>query len=169
MALVFKDRVKETTTTTGTGTVTLAGASDGFQAFTVIGNANTTYYTLVNGANFEVGLGTYTLSGTTLSRDTVLESSNSFSKISLSGTSDVFATYPASKAIAKDADGNTSFPASLEANVRYMSHSLGHKNIRVNGISAGPIKTLAAAGISGFNEILNRYEIRMENNKRRYK
>ena len=48
--------------------------------------------------------------------------------------------------------------ASLEANVRYMSHSLGHKNIRVNGISAGPIKTLAAAGISGFNEILKHVE-----------
>jgi len=100
MALVFKDRVKETTTTSGTGTVTLAGASDGFQAFTAIGNANTTYYTLVSGANFEVGLGTYTLSGTTLSRDTVLESSNSGSKISLSGTSDVFCTYPAEKAVA---------------------------------------------------------------------
>lgn len=48
--------------------------------------------------------------------------------------------------------------ASLEANVRYMSHSLGHKNIRVNGISAGPIKTLAAAGIAGFNEILKHVE-----------
>jgi len=48
--------------------------------------------------------------------------------------------------------------ASLEANVRYMSHSLGHKNIRVNGISAGPIKTLAASGISGFNEILKHVE-----------
>ncbi|MBT3549390.1 MAG: enoyl-ACP reductase [Gammaproteobacteria bacterium] len=48
--------------------------------------------------------------------------------------------------------------ASLEANVRYMSHSLGNKNVRVNGISAGPIKTLAAAGISGFNEILKHVE-----------
>ena len=102
MALVFKDRVKETTTTSGTGTVTLAGASDGFQAFTAIGNTNTTYYTLVSGDNWETGLGTYTLSGTTLSRDTVLESSNSGSKISLSGTSDVFATYPAEKAVLSD-------------------------------------------------------------------
>jgi hypothetical protein len=99
MALVFKDRVKETTTTTGTITVVLAGAEDGFQAFSVIGDANTTYYTIVSGDNWEVGLGTYTLSGTTLSRDTVLESSNSGSKITLAGTSDVFCTYPAEKAV----------------------------------------------------------------------
>ena len=99
MALVFKDRVKETTTTTGTGTVTLAGASDGFQAFSLIGNTNTTYYTIVSGDNWETGLGTYTLSGTTLSRDTVLESSSSGSAITLAGESDVFCTYPATKAV----------------------------------------------------------------------
>ena len=44
--------------------------------------------------------------------------------------------------------------ASLEANVRYLAHNLGPKGIRVNAISAGPIKTLAAAGISGFGKIL---------------
>ena len=44
--------------------------------------------------------------------------------------------------------------ASLEAGVRYLAHDLGPKGIRVNGISAGPIKTLAAAGISGFGKIL---------------
>lgn len=44
--------------------------------------------------------------------------------------------------------------ASLEANVRYLAQNLGPKGIRVNGISAGPIKTLAAAGISGFGKIL---------------
>lgn len=48
--------------------------------------------------------------------------------------------------------------ASLEANVRYMAGSLGPKGIRVNGISAGPIKTLAAAGIGGFSKILNHVE-----------
>ncbi len=78
MALVVKDRVRETTTTTGTGTVTLGGAVSGFQSFSVIGNANTTYYTIVDAiaGSWEVGIGTYTSSGTTLSRDTVLESSN---------------------------------------------------------------------------------------------
>jgi len=44
--------------------------------------------------------------------------------------------------------------ASLEANVRYLAQNLGPQGIRVNGISAGPIKTLAAAGISGFGKIL---------------
>lgn len=76
MALVIKDRVKETTTTTGTGTLTLAGALNGFDAFSEIGNGNNTYYACADGTNFEVGIGTYTLSGTTLSRDTVLESSS---------------------------------------------------------------------------------------------
>ena len=60
MALIVKDRVKETTTTTGTGTVTLAGASTGFQYFAAIGNGNTTYYAITSGNNYEVGLGTYT-------------------------------------------------------------------------------------------------------------
>jgi hypothetical protein len=76
MALVLADRVKETTTSIGTGAVTLAGAVSGFQSFAVVGNANTTYYTIVLGSQWEVGIGTYTASGTTLSRDTVLESSN---------------------------------------------------------------------------------------------
>lgn len=65
MALVFADRVKETTTTTGTGTVTLAGAASGFQSFAAIGDGNTTYYTISGGAEWEVGVGTYTASGTT--------------------------------------------------------------------------------------------------------
>jgi enoyl-[acyl-carrier protein] reductase I len=45
--------------------------------------------------------------------------------------------------------------ASLEASVRYLAESLGPKGIRVNGISAGPIKTLAASGIKGFGKILS--------------
>jgi hypothetical protein len=102
MALVVKDRVRETTTTTGTGTITLGGAATGFQSFSVIGNANTTFYTiqLANTNEWEVGVGTYTLSGTTLSRDTILESSNGGSAVNFSaGTKDVFVTYPAEKAI----------------------------------------------------------------------
>jgi hypothetical protein len=107
MALVVKDRVQETSTTTGTGTITLAGAVTGFQSFSVIGNANTTYYAIVGSAEWEVGLGTYTSSGTTLSRDTILESSNGGTAVNFSaGTKNVFVTYPAEKSLYLDASGN---------------------------------------------------------------
>lgn len=96
MALIVKDRVKETTTTTGTGSVTLAGASAGFQSFSVVGNGNTTYYTITDGTNWEVGLGTYSTTGPTLSRDTVYESSNAGAKVNWgAGSKDVFVTLPA--------------------------------------------------------------------------
>lgn len=109
MALVLKDRVKETTSTTGTGTVTLAGASTGFQSFAAVGNGNVTYYTIAGqGTNeWEVGIGTYTSAGTTLSRTTVLASSNSGSLVNFSaGTKDVFVTYPAGKSINLNDLGN---------------------------------------------------------------
>lgn len=101
MALVLADRVKDTTTTTGTGAVTLSGTPPtGFQSFSVIGNGNTTFYTIAGGSQWEVGVGTYTASGTTLSRDTVLESSNSGSLVDFSaGVKDVFVTYPAERAV----------------------------------------------------------------------
>lgn len=102
MALVVKDRVKVSTTTTGTGTLTLGSAATGFQTFSVIGDGNTTYYTITDVATgaWEVGIGTYTASGTTLSRDTVLSSSNSGSLVNLgAGDKDVFVAYPAERAV----------------------------------------------------------------------
>ena len=100
MALILADRVQETTTTTGTGTVTLAGAASGFQSFSAVGDGNSTYYTITGGTEWEVGIGTYTSSGTTLSRTTVLSSSNSGSLVTFSaGTKNVFVTYPASVAV----------------------------------------------------------------------
>jgi hypothetical protein len=100
MALILADRVQETTTTTGTGTVTLAGAASGFQSFAAIGDGNSTYYTITGTSEWEVGIGTYTSSGTTLSRTTVLSSSNSGSLVSFSaGSKNVFVTYPASVAV----------------------------------------------------------------------
>jgi hypothetical protein len=99
MALIVKDRIKESTNTTGTGTLTLTGATAGFQTFAAVGDASTTYYAILNGNNWEVGLGTYTASGTTLSRDTVLSSSNAGAALNLSGGSDVFCTYPSEKAV----------------------------------------------------------------------
>ena len=108
MALVLKDRVQETTTTTGTGTLTLGGAVTGYQSFSAIGNANTTYYTIYasGGSEWEVGIGTYTASGTTLSRTTVLASSNSGSLVNFSaGTKNVWCDYPADKAVYTDTTG----------------------------------------------------------------
>ena len=102
MAFVLADRVRETTTTTGTGSVTLGGAVTGFQTFAAIGDANTTYYTIAGQgtSEWEVGIGTYTSSGTTLARNTVLSSSNSGSLVNFSsGTKDVFCDYPAGRAV----------------------------------------------------------------------
>jgi len=106
MALVVKDRVRETSTTTGTGALTLAGAVTGFQTFSsAIGNTNTTYYTITNGAEWETGIGT--VGAGTLTRTTVLASSNAGSAVTFSaGTKDVFCTYPAGKALYTDASGN---------------------------------------------------------------
>ena len=107
MALVLADRVKETTTTTGTGTYTLAGAVTGFESFGSIGNTNTTYYCCTDGTDFEVGIGTYTASGTTLARTTILQSSNSDNAVSWSsGTRTIFCTLPAEKMSVLDASGN---------------------------------------------------------------
>ena len=120
MALVLKDRVKEQTTTTGTGTVTLGGAISGFDTFASVGNGNTTYYAIVSqSANeWEVGIGTYTASGTTLSRDTILESSNSDSAVNFSaGTKDVFVTYPADKSVYADAAGTVNTGAIAAASL----------------------------------------------------
>lgn len=106
MPLVLADRVRETTTTTGTGTVTLAGAVSGFQSFAAIGNGNTTYYTIAGQGNseWEIGIGTYTASGTTLSRDTVLASSaGAPTKTTFtSGIKDVFVTYTAARSVNVD-------------------------------------------------------------------
>jgi hypothetical protein len=108
MALILADRIKETTVSTGSGPITLTPAS-GFQTFSTIGNGNTTYYTISaqSGTEWEVGIGTYNSAGNTLTRNTVLSSSNSGSPVSFSaGTKDVFVTYPAEKSVYQDASGN---------------------------------------------------------------
>ena len=117
MALVIADRVLETCSAPGTGTVSLSGATAGYQSFAAaIGNANTCYYTISDqsGSGWEVGIGTVsTGSPNTLSRDTVLASSNAGSKVNFStGTQNVFVTYPAEKAVYLNASGNIT-PSSL--------------------------------------------------------
>lgn len=109
MAFVVKDRVKVTTTTTGTSDFTLGSASLGFQNFSVIGDGNVTYYAATDAitGDWEVGIGTYTTSGPTLTRTTVLESSAGGSKVSFSaGSKDVFVTYPAERAVYLDTAGS---------------------------------------------------------------
>lgn len=96
--LQLYDRVQETFTTTGTGTVTLLGAASGYQSFAVVGNGATCYYCAFDGAGgWEVGIGTYSTTGPTLARTTVLGSSNSGAAVSWgAGTKTIFLTSPAS-------------------------------------------------------------------------
>ena len=140
MAFVLKDRVKETSTSTGTGTITLAGAVSGYQSFSAIGNSNSTYYTISGQGTteWEVGIGTYTSSGTTLSRDTVLASSNSGSLVNFSaGTKDVFCDYPAGRAVI----GGEGYVKNA-----YTINNSSTINTGSNAISVGPLTI--ASGVS---------------------
>lgn len=154
MALVLKDRVKETTTTTGTGTYTLAGAVTGFEAFSSVGDGNTTYYSCTDGTDFEVGIGTYTASGTTLARTTILQSSNSDSAVSWSsGTKTIFCAQPAEKAVFLNADGDIEFDST-------------HR-IKISSNTSDPVIAIAGGGpnfirfhdSSGFSSTTNAVDI----------
>jgi len=149
MALVVKDRVKETTTSTGTGTITLGGASPGFQSFAVIGNGNVTYYVITDQqtGDWEVGIGTYTSSGTTLSRTTVLESSNAGSLVSFSaGSKDVFVTYPAERSVYLDTAGSAVTLLDIG------TAGIGTANISTANITAGTVSTTP----TGDNDLANK-------------
>lgn len=142
MALVLKDRVKETTTTAGTGTVTLAGASTGFQSFSAVGDGNSTYYTITGQgtSEWEVGIGTYTSSGTTLSRTTVLASSNSGSLVDFSaGTKDVFVTYPAGKSVNVNEASNVDLGANTLSTSATGSATTGGGQLYLNGSTSNRI------------------------------
>ena len=102
MAQKIADRVRETTTTTGTGSIALAGAVTGYRSFSsVLSTGDTTYYCVADqgGANWEVGIGTFT-SPSTLARTTILSSSNAGSVVTFgAGTKDVFITEPSSQVL----------------------------------------------------------------------
>lgn len=174
MALVVFDRVKETTTTTGNGTVVLAGASTGYQSFAVVGNANTTYYTIAaqTGSEWEVGIGTYYSGNTSLARTTILASSSSNAAVSFSaGTKDVFISYPAEKAVYSNnsptsgyvltgngvgvpptwqaASGGSGLPVAGNSSIGVFNTNItANANITAgtNGFSVGPVNT--ANGVS---------------------
>jgi len=167
MALVINDRVKETSTTTGTGTFDLNGAATGFETFVAgIGNTNTTYYCIFNQGTteFEVGIGTVTDASTdTLSRDTIISSSNSDSAVSFTaGTKDVFCTLPASKAVIEDASNNVTLANNLTvgallkmptntANKILVADGTSFEEVDISGdatIASGGALTLANSGVS---------------------
>ena len=146
MAFVLNDRVKETTTSTGTGTINLAGAADTFETFVAgIGTTNTCFYCISHQTSneFEVGIGTVTdASPDTLSRDTIISSSNSDSAVNLSaGTKDVFCTYPASRAPS----------ASMLATTYVTTHNstLSDDQTIDSGVLAGPVTVTGTQTITG--------------------
>ena len=109
MALALNDRVQQTGTANTTVSFTLSGSVTGFQSFAVVGNGNTTYYSSTDTAgNWEVGIGTYSTTGPTLTRTTILASSNSGSAVTFVGTVNVFVTYPSEKSVNLDGSNNVS-------------------------------------------------------------
>jgi len=142
MALVLADRVQETSTTAGTGSITLDGAVTGFQSFAAVGNGNNTYYTIYEQGtnNWEVGIGTYTASGTTLSRDTIIASSNSGAIVTFgAGPKNVFVDMP-SEMIALGGSGQ-----SIQVNQTTESQTYTLAT-GTNGFAVGPITT--ASGVT---------------------
>lgn len=152
MAFVIADRVQETSTSTGTGTITLAGAVTGYQSFAVVGNTNTTYYTIADqsGSNWEVGIGTYYLANTALSRTTVLASSNANTAVTFTaGTKSVFITYPAEKAIYSDTNNLTTITNFASANVLITGGTISGTNVTVSGLGTMSTQNANAVTITG--------------------
>jgi len=144
MALVLKDRVKSNTTTTGTGTIVLGGAALGYQSFAVIGDANSTYYTIADSTagDWEVGIGTYYSGNTSMTRDTVLSSSNSSALVNFaSGTKDVFVTQPAE--MTAIGGGNQAILINQSTATANYTVASG-----TNGFSVGPVTTANGVNIT---------------------
>jgi len=146
MAFVLNDRVKQTSTTTGTGTFSLTGTEVGFETFVAgIGTANSTFYAIAldGTAEFEVGIGTVTDAGTdTLSRDTVISSSNSDNKVDFSaGTKTVFCTYPAKRAPS----------AGMTATTYVTTHAstISDSQTIDSGVLAGPVTITGTQTVTG--------------------
>lgn len=149
MALIIADRVKDTTTTSSTGTITLSGtAPTGYQNFSVIGNGNTTYYTIAHQTanEWEVGIGTYTSAGTTLARTTILASSNAGSAVNFSaGTKDVFVTAPAERTVQGLGGGTSTQAIVLNGTTASVSGTIA---TGTNGMSVGPVTVASGVVIT---------------------
>lgn len=118
MPLVLRDRVQQTGTANTTVSFTLSGSVTGYQSFSVIGNTNTTFYGATDtSGNWEVGLGTYSTTGPTLTRTTIYSSSNSGSAVTFSGTVTVFVTYPSGRSVNLNESGNVSALGTVSSGV----------------------------------------------------
>lgn len=108
MALVLADRVQQTGTANTTVSFTLSGAVLGFQSFAVVGNGNTTYYSAFDpNGNWEVGIGTYATGGT-LTRNTILASTNAGAAVTFTAQVNVFVTQPAENTVVASNNPGTS-------------------------------------------------------------
>jgi len=158
MALIVQDRVKVNTTTTGTGTIVLgATAPTGYQSFAVIGNNNTTYYTIAGQTTneWEVGVGTYYLANSSLSRDTILSSSNANAAVTFSaGTKDVFVTYPAERALYANTTNVTVFTDTLFA-LQDDADPTKQATFDASGITTGVTRIITLPNNSGTMALLN--------------
>jgi hypothetical protein len=159
MALILADRVKENTTTTGTGTIVLGGAQTGYQSFAVVGNGNTTYYTIADqtGPTWEVGIGTYYSGNVSLARTTILSSSNAGAVANFTaGTKDVFVTYPSEKSVNLDSGSATNATAISPVFAASNGLILNNANVSANytiatgynAMSVGPITVLANVAVT---------------------
>lgn len=125
------DRVKETSITSGSGLyIQFNDTFGGYQSFAdAIGDGNTTYYTIENGVNFEVGVGTYVASTNSLSRDEILTSSNNNQRINLNGgVSIVFCSYPASRVFLLNSQGFATAPDSSFIGIQFPDGSIQGSN-----------------------------------------
>ena len=154
MALVLLDRARETTIVVGTtASAILLGAVSGYQSLAGVGNGNTTYYCIAEqtGANWEVGLGTYTLVGTTITRAaTPLSSSNAGASVNFpAGTKDIFIVYPSAKGVWLDASGNAiglGTPAAfVGTNITGTATSFTASNVTTNANLTGDITSVGNA------------------------
>lgn len=153
MALVLADRVQQTGTANTTVSFTLSGSVTGFQSFSVIGNTNTTYYGATDASgNWEVGLGTYSTTGPTLTRTTILSSSNSGSAVTFSGTVNVFVTYPSERSVYSN---GTNIVPDNSAILLPASGGTGLSSFTANGIpyasSTSALATGSALSFDGTN------------------
>ena len=154
MALVVYDRVQQTGTANTTVSFTLSGSVTGYQSFSVVGNGNTTYYSSVDSSgNWEVGLGTYSTTGPTLTRTTILSSSNSGSAVTFSGTVNVWVDYPSSQSVYKDNTTNTAAaPQFFASNGLYTNSQTVNTSYTIpvgsSAMSAGPITIASGKSVT---------------------